>query len=83
MPPYGLDVVTVLAASEPLVPPGRPIQEDATAYLAALDAAVRRLAAAGRSPRYEYAYYLVATEPPSENRADPAPARSGRKPPGG
>ncbi|MDB5511134.1 MAG: hypothetical protein JWR08_617, partial [Enterovirga sp.] len=63
-PPYGLDLVVVVAASEPLLVRPRPIQEDAAPYLALLNERVRALEASSLKLRVEYAYYLVATEPP-------------------
>lgn len=63
-PPYGLDVVVVVASSEPIFVRPRPASEDANPYLAALDGRLRGMAEQGIRPRLEYAYYLVSTSAP-------------------
>jgi hypothetical protein len=68
VPPYGLDVIVVLASSERLFVPPRPITEEAAGYLALLDERIRALKASRLPLRYEYAYYLVQTEPPRASR---------------
>lgn len=67
-PPYGLDMVVVLAASKQIIGQPRPVQEEAASYLGALSERIQALHAAGVRVKYEYAYYLVATEAPRISR---------------
>ncbi len=67
-PPFGLDMVVILASSEPLFAAARPASEPAAAYLASLDAALAALQARGLTPRLEYAYHLIHTGPRNTSR---------------
>ncbi|HVV95161.1 MAG TPA: DUF4384 domain-containing protein [Hyphomicrobiales bacterium] len=63
-PPFGLDVVVALASSAPLPLDGRPVAEDAGAYLASLDAALGAMRRDHPDFRVEYAYFLIYTAAP-------------------
>ncbi|MGQ7793886.1 hypothetical protein ACUN0C_15875 [Faunimonas sp. B44] len=62
-PPYGLDMIVVVASSRPLFEGPRPAVEPAGDYLQALAAAVLRLRAADPDLQLEYAYHLIYTSP--------------------
>lgn len=60
-PPFGLDIVLAVASSKPLFAARRPMMEPATAYLAAMDAALRDQGRATGESSLEYAYFLIRT----------------------
>lgn len=76
-PPYGVDVVMVVAVSERLFPEPRPVAEDAAGYLAALRERIEAVRASGRPWRSEYAYQVLLTSPPGASAKAP-PGRAAR-----
>jgi hypothetical protein len=62
-PPYGLDMIVTIAASEPIFAQSRPVVENASDYLLSLNFAVNELQERGRKLNVEYAYYLIYTAP--------------------
>jgi hypothetical protein len=62
-PPFGIDVVAMLAANRPIFETPRPAREDAAGYLAALRDRIAEIEAADADFRGEWAYLVLETYP--------------------